>query len=103
VEKEAANQLPSNLQPVHDSLKDKMRSHYLVPDAPSVFEEFSADLGRIEPIQLLLAWRHLGSDAALDQQKYLNDLFVRRPADLDWFLKSMFRIDFMNDYAALNR
>jgi len=50
---------------------------------------------------LLLGWRRLGPDAISDQQKYLNDLFVRRTADLNWLLKSMFRIDFMDDYTVL--
>jgi KAP family P-loop domain len=101
LEKEALGQMPSDLQPIHDRLKDKIREHYLVPDAPSVFEEFHTDLGRIEPIQLFLAWRRLGTDAALDQEKYLLDLLNRRPTDLNQFLKFMFRIDFMDDYAAL--
>lgn len=103
LEKEARDQMPSDLQPVHASLKDKMRAHYLVTNAPSVFEEFHIDAGRIEPIQLLLGWRRLGTDAALDLEKYLLDLLSRRPTDLNQFLKFMFRIDFMDDYTALKR
>ena len=68
---------------------------------PPVFDEFSTDAARIDPIRLLLGWRTLGPDAASDQQKYLDDLFVRRPTDLNWFLKFMFRIEFLDDYLAL--
>jgi hypothetical protein len=101
LEKEARDQLPSDLQQIKDALKEKMRRHYRTSNAPSVFEEFATDLGRIEPIQLLMAWRRLGPDAILDQQQYLLDLFVRRPSDMNWFLKTMFRVEFMDDYTAL--
>jgi KAP family P-loop domain len=101
LEREAKEQLPADLLSVHEALKEKMRLHYLVGDAPSVFQEFHTDSGRIEPIQLLMAWRRLGPDAELDQQKYLVHLFVRRPADMKAFLRMMFRVDFMDDYSAL--
>jgi hypothetical protein len=101
LEKEARDRLPSNLQRIKDVLKKVMRERYLVRDAPSVFEEFENDMGRIEPIRFLFAWRHLGSDAEQEQRKYLLDLLARRSSDLNWFLKAMFRVDFMDDYSAL--
>jgi hypothetical protein len=101
-EKEDGPERPlSDLTQIKNSLKEKMRKRYLGVDAPSVFEEFSNDLGKIEPIRLLLGWRRLGPDAELEQQKYLSDLLSRRPSDLNWFLRMMFRVDFMDDYAAL--
>jgi hypothetical protein len=101
LQREAKEQMPSDLLSVHEALKEKMRAHYLAGGAPSVFEEFHTDLGRIEPIQLLMAWRRLGPDAQLDQQKYLLTLFARRPADINVLLRFMFRIDFSDDYTAL--
>ena len=78
-----------------------MQNRYRKGDAPSVFDEHPSDLGRIEPIQLLMAWRRLGSDAELDQKRYLLDLFQRRPGDLNWFLHCMFRVEFLDDYKSL--
>jgi hypothetical protein len=103
LEKDAVDLLPPDVQPIKEALKTKMRGRYLESGAPSVFEELQTNLGRIEPIQLLLAWRHLGPDAESEQRQYLLDLFARRPADLNWFLKSMFRVEFMDDYTALKQ
>ncbi len=101
LEKEAREVLPSDLQQIKDSLKDKLRGIYLTSAAPSIFEQFATDSGRIEPIQFLMAWRRLGPDAELDQQRYLLDLFDRRPTDLNWLLKFMFRVEFLDDYTSL--
>ncbi len=101
LQKEAPEVMPTDSRPIDMALAEKMRRHYLVSGAPSIFEEFSTDAGKIEPIQLLFGWRRLGPDAALDQERYLLDLFVRRPADMNGLLKSMFRIEFMDDYTAL--
>jgi hypothetical protein len=103
LEKEGRDALPSSLTAVHDALKQKLRKRYLAEDAPSIFEEFKTDLGRIEPIQFLMAWKRLGPDVELEQQQYLLHLLARRPADLNMFLKSMFRIEFMDDYTALKQ
>jgi hypothetical protein len=103
LEKEDRGALPSNLAAITDTLKQKLREKYLRRDAPSIFEEFKTDMGRIEPIQFLLSWKRLGPDAESEQQQYLLNLLERRPADLDLFLKSMFRVDFMDDYAALKQ
>ena len=40
-------------------------------------------------------------DAQANQRQYLSELLERRPADLNLFLKSMFRVEFMDDYTAL--
>jgi len=101
LEKEARETLPSDLQQIRDVLKNKLRERYLTSGAPSVFEEFSTDMGRIEPIQFFMGWRRLGPDAELDQKRYLVELFDRRPADLNFFLKSMFRVEFLDDYNSL--
>jgi len=101
LQKEAPEVMPPDHRPIEMALAEKMRRHYLDSGAPSIFEEFSADAGKIEPIQLLFGWRRLGPDAAQDQERYLVDLFARRPADMNGLLKSMFRIEFMDDYTAL--
>lgn len=103
LEKEDRSALPSSLAAVTDALKQKLREKYVREDAPSIFEEFKTDMGRIEPIQFLLSWKRLGADAESEQQRYLLNLLDRRPADLDMFLKSMFRVEFMDDYAALKQ
>jgi len=96
--------LLSDVQEVKGYIKERLREHYLVPDAPSVFEQFhflSLGVNRIDPVWFLLAWRRLGADAESDQQAYLRSLFTKRPDDLNQFLRMMFRVDFMDDYAAL--
>ena len=103
LQKEDRSALPSKLAAVTDALKQKLREKYLGADAPSIFEEFKTDMGRIEPIQFLLSWKLLGADAEAEQRQYLLNLLDRRPADLDMFLKSMFRVEFMDDYAALKQ
>lgn len=103
LEKEDRSALPSSLAAVTDALKQKLRERYLRPDGPSIFEEFKTDMGRIEPIQFLLSWKLLGADAEAEQRQYLLNLLDRRPADLDLFLKSMFRVEFMDDYASLKQ
>ena len=103
LEKEARDVLPSDLQIIYDTLKRKLRERYLISNAPSVFEELKTDLGRIEPIQFLLAWKRLGPDGESGQRQYLLNLFTRRPTELNWFLRSMFRIDYMDDYTALKQ
>jgi hypothetical protein len=103
LEKEDRSALLSDLTVVTDALKQKLREKYVRADAPSIFDEFKTDMGRIEPIQFLLSWKRLGADAEAEQRQYLLNLLERRPADLDLFLKSMFRVDFMDDYAALKQ
>ena len=95
-------ELLSDLQEIKVDLGKWLRSHYLIPDAPSVFEQFGAlGAGRIEPNAFLLAWHNLGGDAESDQMEYLRSLFVRRPEDLNSFLKLLFRVEFIDDYSAL--
>jgi hypothetical protein len=101
LEKEARETLPSDLQQIRHVLKNKLRERYLTSGSPSIFEELSTDMGRIEPIQFLMGWRRLGPDAELDQKRYLVELFNRRPTDLNFLLKSMFRVEFLDDYNSL--
>jgi len=60
LQKEAPEVMPPDHRPIEMALAEKMRRHYLDSGAPSIFEEFSADAGKIEPIQLLFGWRRLG-------------------------------------------
>lgn len=82
-----------------------LRAKYLVPNAPSVFEEFKREgiskTQNIDPNQFQFAWRKLGTDAEADQKKYLRDLLSRDPKNLDEFLSLMFRVAFIDDYSAL--
>ena len=96
--------LLSDLQEIKDLATTHIRARYLGPGAPSVFEEFSklgSGVSRIEPNQFLFNWQRLGSAAQTDEKKYLRDLFVRSPHDLNEFLKLMFRVEWIDDYAAL--
>jgi len=94
--------LLSDLKEAKNNLAKQLREHYLIADAPSVFEQFGTlSTGRIEPNALLLAWRNLGGDAESDQREYLRSLLARRPQDLDKFLKLFFRVEFIDDYSAL--
>jgi hypothetical protein len=101
---EADASLTSDLQEVKGYVKEQLRERYLIPDAPSVFEQF-AKLGsganRIEPNLFLFNWQFLGTDAQSDARAYLRSLLARRPQDLNEFLKLMFRVDFIDDYTAL--
>ena len=103
LEKEDLKALPSNLAVITDALKQKLHEKYVGPDAPSIFEEFKTDMGRIEPIQFLLGWKRLGEGAESEQRQYLLNLLDRRPADLNMFLKTMFRVEFLDDYTALKQ
>ena len=94
----------SDLQEIKGFAIEHVRARYLGPDAPSVFEEFSglgSGVNRIEPNMFLFHWQYLGPDGQADERRYLRDLFVRRPQDLDQFLKLMFRVPFIDDYKQL--
>jgi KAP family P-loop domain len=94
--------LLSEIEEIKGDLKKQLHKHYLIPDAPSVFEQFgNLGAGGIEPNVFLLSWRNLGADAESDQKRYIRDLFARRPEDLDKFLRLLFRADFIDDYSAL--
>lgn len=95
-------QFLSELTGIKVELTKLLRSHYLGPNPPSVFEQFGdLGVGRIEPNAFLLAWHNLGGDAESDQREYLKNLFAGRPQDLDKFLKLLFRADFVDDYTTL--
>jgi hypothetical protein len=101
-EAEPVARILSDLDDVKECVREQLRNHYLVPDAPSVFEQYGkVGMGGIAPNYLMIAWRRLGPDAEADQRVYLRDLFARRPQDLNEFLKLMFRADFIDDYTAL--
>lgn len=86
---------------IQKGLKREMHTRYMIKDAPSVFEQLRTEGGRIDPIWLLMEWRRLGADAESEQESYLLDLFGRRPADLNFFLRTMFRAEFLDDYTNL--
>jgi hypothetical protein len=104
IDKEAQQKLMPDLQDIRAVLRDHLRSHYLRPDAPSVFEQYGVwgtGANRIEPIQFLFSWGHLCPDAESDARQYLLGLLRRRPSELNSFLSSMFRVDFIDDYTTL--
>ncbi|MFZ1007152.1 MAG: hypothetical protein WAN65_09960, partial [Candidatus Sulfotelmatobacter sp.] len=102
LEKEAQQKFLPDLQEIRTPLRDQLRSHYLSSDPPSVFEQYGKlGTGGIEPNQFLFSWQALDPDAKSDAREYLRKLFVRRPNDLDKFLKLMFRVDFIDDYTIL--
>ncbi len=95
-------ELRSQLEEVKGDIRRWLRELYLVPEAPSVFEQFGGlGPGRIEPNIFLLQWRALGVGAEADQQEYLRNLFARRPEELGKFLNLLFRAPFIDDYSAL--
>jgi len=102
LEKEAQGKLLPDLQEARAPLRDRLRSHYLNPGAPSVFQQYGKlGTGGIEPNQFLFSWQALDAKAKGDARDYLRTLFRRSPEDLDAFLKLMFRVDFIDDYTIL--
>jgi hypothetical protein len=102
LEKEAQGKLLPVLQEVRGPLRNRLRSHYLSPDAQSVFQQYGKlATGGIEPNQFLFSWQALDAEAKSDARNYLRALFKRNPKDLDEFLKLMFRVDFIDDYTIL--
>jgi hypothetical protein len=96
--------LMSDLQEVKGYIKALLRERYLIPDAPSVFEQFGklgSEANRVEPNLFLFNWQFLGTDAQSDARTYLRSLFKKRPQDLNEFLMTMFRVDFIDDYTIL--
>jgi hypothetical protein len=96
--------LLSDLQEIKPFVTEHIRARYLKPGALSVFEQFSnlgPGVNRIEPNLFLFNWQFLGPEAQADEKKYLQDLFTRRPQDLNQFLKLMFRVEFIDDYTQL--
>jgi hypothetical protein len=96
--------LLSDLQAIKAFATEHVRERYIRPDAPSVFEQFGSlgsGVNRIEPNIFLFNWQYLGSDAQADERKYLQNLFVKRPKDLNAFLNLMFRVEFIDDYTQL--
>jgi hypothetical protein len=103
-EKEAQQKLTPELDEFVPILEQQLHSHYIRPDAPSVFEQYGnlgSGANRIEPNQFLFSWQRLSPSANADAREYLRELFRRRPKDLDEFLKLMFRVDFIDDYTIL--
>jgi hypothetical protein len=89
----------SDLQEIKGFAIEHVRARYLGLEAPSVFEEFSgfgSGVNRIEPNMFLFHWQYLGREGQADEKRYLQDLFVRRPQDLNQFLKLMFRVPFID-------
>ena len=100
--KEGQPQLLPDLEEIRPAIKEQLRSHYLGPDPPSVFEQYGKlGSGGIEPNQFLFSWQLLGPDANSDAKEYLRRLFARHPKDIGDFLKLMFRVDFIDDYSIL--
>jgi len=98
--------LLADLQEIKVYVKEQLREHYLIPDAPSVFEQYGFDtqgspVNRIEPNLFLFNWQLLGADAQSDERQYLLSLFNRRPEEINAFLKLMFRVEFIDDYSQL--
>jgi hypothetical protein len=96
----------AELQEIKGYVKEQLREHYLISDAPSVFEQYCFDnqggaVNRIEPNLFLFNWQLLGDDAKIDEQQYLRSLFTKRPEQINAFLKLMFRVDFIDDYTQL--
>lgn len=82
-------------------LTQHLRRRYIIPNSPSVFQQFgNFGPGRVDPVQFLFSWQLLGAEAHADEQEYLRDLFTRRPKDINDFLKIMFRA-FIDDYNTL--
>jgi hypothetical protein len=99
-----AAQLQSDLQEIKAFATEHVRERYLRPDAPSVFEQFGSlgsGMNGIEPNIFLFNWQNLGPDAQADERKYLQNLFVKHPKDLNAFLNLMFRVEFIDDYTQL--
>jgi KAP-like P-loop domain-containing protein len=103
-EKESSGNLLPSILEVRPALKRRLRQRYLGPNAPSVYEELvgiNPGFDLVAPNQFLFAWRRLGPDAEADQRQYIKGLFARRASDLDAFLRSLFRVEFMDDYTVL--
>jgi len=84
------------MAPIKGYLASAVREILTKPSAPSVFDMYKG----IDPNRVLLGWRALGPQAAQDQEQYLlNEL--DKPAVLDKFLATLFRVDFIDDYEAL--
>jgi hypothetical protein len=70
----------SELEETKNLVKEWLRARYLVPDAPSVFDQYGSvdsdgsTVNRIEPNLFLFSWQALGPDAKDDQRKYLRKL-----------------------------
>lgn len=96
--------LLSDLQEIKGFATEHLRARYLVPDAPSVFEQYrslGSGVNRIEPNLFLFNWQYLGTEAEADEKQYLRELFTKRPQDLNEFLRLMFRVPFIDDYTEL--
>jgi hypothetical protein len=84
------------------TLRGQMCKWYLTQNPPSVYEQFdSLGPNRLEPHILLLNWNALGEGAEVDQRNYLLRLFEEHPANLNRWMRLMFRVDFIDDYTAL--
>jgi hypothetical protein len=94
--KEVDRTLLPEIEAVKPFVQQWMAKRYLVPDPPSVYDEFQS----IDPNQVLFGWRRLGPTAEADQKKYLRNLLSTKPESLDKFLKLLFR-PMMDDYSAL--
>jgi hypothetical protein len=95
--------IQSELEKAKPYVKEQLRAHYLVRDPPSIFEQFQFGdpIRNIDPNQFQFAWRQLGEDAEADQRLYLKTLLTEKPKNIDKFLRTMFRVEFMDDYTAL--
>ena len=96
--------LLSDIQEIKGFTAEHLRVRYLGHDAPSVFEQYGSlgsGVNRIEPNLFLFNWQYLSADAQSDEKNYLRGLFAKRPQDLNEFLKLMFRVPFIDDYAEL--
>ena len=89
-----------DLEEIKECLEAHLRQRYLGSDPPSAFKQFaSPNTTGIDPIVFLFEWNKLSDGAKADERQYLASLLASNPEDLNQFLKSMFRVDFIDDYS----
>src|SRR6185437_825449 len=77
--KEVDRTVLPDIEAVKPFAQQWMAKRYLVPDPPSVYDEFKS----IDPNQVLFGWRRLGPGAEADQRSYIRNLLSSSPESLD--------------------
>jgi hypothetical protein len=96
-DKQADQSVIADVAALEPYLQEHVARKYLSDSAPSVYDLFKG----IDPHQFLFAWSRLGDVGAANARAYIHKLLIGNVEALKHLLKLLFRVEFIDDYAAL--
>jgi hypothetical protein len=95
--KDAVPAIVEDIVAIKPYLQCRVETEYLTLGAPIIYDQFKD----IDAHQVLFAWGRLGPEGTANARQYIHGILAANPTALDKLLKLMFRVEFIDDYAAL--